>query len=141
MLIEKAISIKQPWADLIIENIKDIEIRTWNTKHRGLIAIHTGSKFDNDGLKYLQQKKYYKNKTEKDFLKGYIIGYAYLYDTIEFRDKKHFKQYQDRHHNNPDWFTGSEKGFILIDITKTFPMKQKGKLNIYKLDSALEIAR
>lgn len=36
----KAITIKQPWASLIVEGIKDIENRTWPTKFRGRVLIH-----------------------------------------------------------------------------------------------------
>jgi len=35
----KAISIKQPWANLIAEGKKTIETRTWPTNHRGRILI------------------------------------------------------------------------------------------------------
>lgn len=37
----KALSIKQPWATLIAHGIKDIENRTWRTKFRGRIYIHS----------------------------------------------------------------------------------------------------
>ncbi len=40
----KALSIKQPWASLIAHCIKDIENRTWATKHRGTIYIHASGK-------------------------------------------------------------------------------------------------
>ncbi len=40
----KAISIKQPWASLIIEGVKDIENRTWKTSYRGTVLIHSSSK-------------------------------------------------------------------------------------------------
>jgi hypothetical protein len=48
----KAITIKQPWASLIVEGveiedeilIKDIENRTWPTKFRGKVLIHSASK-------------------------------------------------------------------------------------------------
>lgn len=36
----KVISIKQPWASLIANNIKNIENRTWRTNFRGRILIH-----------------------------------------------------------------------------------------------------
>jgi len=36
----KTITIKQPWASLICEGIKDVENRTWNTKFRGRVLIH-----------------------------------------------------------------------------------------------------
>lgn len=36
----KALTIKQPWASLIVEGIKDIENRTWKTNYRGKIYVH-----------------------------------------------------------------------------------------------------
>lgn len=36
----KAITIKQPFAELIVSGIKDIENRTWTTEYRGELAIH-----------------------------------------------------------------------------------------------------
>jgi hypothetical protein len=36
----KALSIRQPWAWLIIAGIKDIENRRWATNHRGPILVH-----------------------------------------------------------------------------------------------------
>lgn len=38
---EKAITIKQPYAHLICEGIKDIENRTWKTYYRGRVYIHS----------------------------------------------------------------------------------------------------
>jgi hypothetical protein len=40
----KAITIKQPWAQLICEGVKDIENRTWKTSYRGRVLIHTSAK-------------------------------------------------------------------------------------------------
>lgn len=36
----KAITVKQPWASLIVHGIKDIENRTWKTNFRGRVLIH-----------------------------------------------------------------------------------------------------
>jgi len=36
----KAISIRQPWAWLIVNGYKDIENRSWPTKFRGRVLIH-----------------------------------------------------------------------------------------------------
>lgn len=38
----KALTIRQPWASLIALGIKQVETRSWSTKHRGRIAIHAG---------------------------------------------------------------------------------------------------
>ena len=39
MKIQKAISLKQPYANLVCEGKKKIETRTWNTKYRGDLVI------------------------------------------------------------------------------------------------------
>jgi len=39
----KALSIRQPWASMIVHGIKTIENRTWSTKYRGPIAICASS--------------------------------------------------------------------------------------------------
>lgn len=39
----KTITIKQPYADVIVEGIKDIENRTWPTKFRGRVLIHASA--------------------------------------------------------------------------------------------------
>jgi len=35
----KALSVRQPWADLIEAGLKTIEVRTWSTSHRGPLLI------------------------------------------------------------------------------------------------------
>src|SRR2546430_14210632 len=47
----KALTIRQPWASLVIAGIKDVENRTWATKHRGRLAIHAGVTPDREGLR------------------------------------------------------------------------------------------
>lgn len=54
----KALTIKEPWATLIIEGYKEYEFRSWKTNYRGKILIHAGltneniSKFDVYNLEY-----------------------------------------------------------------------------------------
>lgn len=42
----KALTLIQPWATLIALKEKKIETRSWETQHRGEIAIHAGKKID-----------------------------------------------------------------------------------------------
>lgn len=44
----KALSIRQPWASLIVDCGKDIENRTWSTNYRGPVLIHAGKAHDQD---------------------------------------------------------------------------------------------
>jgi hypothetical protein len=36
----KALSVRQPWAGLIVAGVKDVENRCWRTSHRGPLLIH-----------------------------------------------------------------------------------------------------
>lgn len=38
----KCLSVWQPWAELIVRGIKDVENRSWATSHRGPVLIHAG---------------------------------------------------------------------------------------------------
>ena len=53
----KVLSIRQPWAWLIMTGLKDVENRTWNTDFRGQFAIHASRKFDWDALIVLPEKR------------------------------------------------------------------------------------
>lgn len=41
----RALSLTQPWATLVAIGAKQVETRSWATKHRGLIAIHAAKGF------------------------------------------------------------------------------------------------
>lgn len=45
----KALSIRQPWASLIVSGIKKVENRTRPTKYRGPLLIHAAAKYDSTG--------------------------------------------------------------------------------------------
>lgn len=42
----KVLTVKQPWASLIVHGIKDIENRSWQTNFRGRVLIHSSAKGD-----------------------------------------------------------------------------------------------
>lgn len=43
-----ALSVRQPWAELIMAGRKRFELRTWETSHRGPLTIHAGLRIDLD---------------------------------------------------------------------------------------------
>lgn len=71
----KALTIKEPWATLIIDGYKKYEFRSWRTNYRGKILIHAGMNFELDMMEKFQN--YDLNCT-----KGAIIGEALLVDCI-----------------------------------------------------------
>ncbi len=46
----RALSVRQPWASMIAEGRKTIEVRTWLTHYRGPLAIVAGLARDRDGI-------------------------------------------------------------------------------------------
>ncbi len=46
-----ALSIRQPWIELILSGLKTIEVRTWSTEYRGELWLHAGKKADREALK------------------------------------------------------------------------------------------
>lgn len=54
----KALSVKQPWASLIAEGIKSIEVRSWTTDHRGPLLICVSKNIETDLKKYYEDDKY-----------------------------------------------------------------------------------
>lgn len=84
----KVLSIKQPYASLICSGIKKYEIRSWKTKYRCELYIHSSlSKIrkdskKNDFLKYVDNIEY-----------GYILFKCKLVDCI-YIDEKFLKEMQ-----------------------------------------------
>lgn len=42
----RILTVRQPWAGLIVDQLKSIENRTWPTMYRGIVAIHSAGMAD-----------------------------------------------------------------------------------------------
>lgn len=113
----KTLSIRQPWAWLIVRGFKDIENRDWQTKHRGPVLIHASKRYDHDGARWVK-KNFPDIKiaswAEKEV--GGIVGYANVSDCTA--------KYNSR------WFFG-EYGFVLNHAQALPFTPMKGRLNIF----------
>ena len=114
----KAISIRQPWAWLIVNGYKDIENRVWATNLRGRVLIHAGqSKSDTtpEALAHIKRRYRLANLPDK-FDTGGIVGIAEITDCV-------------RHHRSR-WFNGPF-GWVLADAQR-LPIKPcKGQLKFF----------
>ena len=82
----KAISIKQPWASLIVNGYKDIENRSWRTSYRGKILIHASSKPVIGGMSNLNKLQYNAIPADCSFnssLYSAIIGSVEIVDCVK----------------------------------------------------------
>jgi hypothetical protein len=71
----KAITIKQPYASLIMAGIKPVENRTWNTSYRGTLLIHAGKGVVRDAMDA-------HGDLVGDYPAGAIIGTVELVDVV-----------------------------------------------------------
>ena len=86
----KALSIRQPWAWLIVQGYKPVENRTWRTSYRGPLLIHAGKGFDKEGFLWViantdvgpDMPSIWEFTKEPGYLGG-IIGQAELYDCTD----------------------------------------------------------
>jgi hypothetical protein len=49
----KTLSVRQPWASLIVSGAKDCENRSWATSYRGPLLIHAGLAVDSDAFDFI----------------------------------------------------------------------------------------
>jgi hypothetical protein len=97
----KALSIRQPWASLIVDEYKPVENRRWSTKHRGPVLIHAGKSLDLEGYKFVKGEwPHIWMPVPKDLNRGGIIGRANLVDCVTEHESS--------------WFFGPY-GFVLED--------------------------
>lgn len=73
----KVLTIKQPWATLIMQGYKRFEFRSWQTKYRGELLIHAGKGIDKEAMNRL--KKYLPDEVPL----GKILGKVELVDCIK----------------------------------------------------------
>lgn len=76
-----ALSIKQPWAHLIISGAKPVENRTWTTAYRGLLYIHAAKRWRGSDCDLVH--KVHGVRVDFGALRfGGIIGMVELYDIV-----------------------------------------------------------
>lgn len=116
----KAISIRQPWAWLIVNGYKDIENRSWRTKYRGHVLIHASQgvkKSEYERAKELTERLGIALPDVSNFETGGIVGVATITDCVE--------------QSESPWFFG-EKGFVLTDARPLKFIQMKGKLSFFE---------
>lgn len=47
----RCLSLRQPWASLVVSGRKDVENRSWRTNHRGPLLIHASRTVDRDACR------------------------------------------------------------------------------------------
>ncbi len=124
----KTLSIKNPWATLIVDGYKKYEFRSWKTNYRGKILIHSSLGIEKDMLERFKDYNL-------ECINGYIIGEATLTDCIlvskEFNDEllKIDKTIYERANHEMKYAWKLEN---VIKYDK--PIKAKGSLGLWNYE-------
>lgn len=114
----RALSLKQPWAWLVVNGYKEIENRNWQTHHRGPLLIHASMSkedFNEEELHYIRRDYRVVVPTELEI--GGIVGVVDVVDCVtEHRSK---------------WFSGGY-GWVL-DNPRRLPFREcKGFVKFFR---------
>jgi ASCH domain len=83
----KAISVRQPWAWLIVNGHKMIETRSWMTDYRGPLIIHAAGKIDRS-FSRRELEKHFRCVIPDDLPTGAVVGIADLIDCVKLPKKR-----------------------------------------------------
>jgi hypothetical protein len=117
----KIISIRQPWATLIVRGVKDIENRSWATSYRGPVLVHASLRPSVHSLEGIA-RQFDIDLPHVELPVGGIVGITNIIDCVEA-------------HPSP-WFEG-KFGFVL-DRSSELPFKPwTGSLGLRSVPGAL----
>ena len=128
----KVISIRQPWASLIINGYKQYEFRSWRTSFRGPVLIHASGTIEKEKLKRFES-------LNLDYPTGKIIGQVTITDCIKME-----KVFEDSLIEKNELVYGASPNrtgyaFKLEEIKKLkSPIIAKGRLSFWTYDGEIK---
>jgi predicted transcriptional regulator len=118
----KVLSLKQPFAELILQGRKKIELRKWNTKFRGEFLIHASKRPDMEAVARFGFR---------ELPCGFIVGKAKLVDVKKYANKEEHDKDKELHLASSHW---GDYGFILEEPERIEKIPANGKLGFWEFD-------
>ena len=160
--ITRCLSIRRPWARLIVHGYKSLENRSWGTEYRGRIAIHAtpGKRGNYDNYHSLISGPPYCDETQCEEFAAYMSGQhgptpyelgksdsgSAIVGSVEIVDVVDMLANHDKIDEMLDatpegfstpprcWYGGSEYAWFLANpVYFASPIAIPGKLNLWKL--------
>jgi hypothetical protein len=117
----KTLSIRQPWAWLIVNGFKDVENRSWPTRFRGRFLIHASlavARDYDDLVRRIKAEFHIELPPKAALQRGGIVGEAELIDCVTSCPSA--------------WFEG-QYGFALKNAKVMAFKSVKGRLNFFEV--------
>ena len=87
----KALSVRQPWAWLIVHGFKPVENRTWRTKFRGRFLVHAAKGMTRAEYARVAAMPFIPQMPPfEDLERGGIVGSVELTDCVDEHDSEYF---------------------------------------------------
>jgi hypothetical protein len=114
----RAITVRQPWAWLIVNGFKDIENRPTRTWHRRSLLIHAGLSRDDLDQNVQWVLKKYGIVVPSELERGGIVGVVDVIDCVESHKSK--------------WFEKGSFGWVLANPRRLKFRPCKGALSFFR---------
>ena len=115
-----ALSVRQPWADLIVWGIKDVENRSWPTPFRGRLLIHAGRRVDREAIARLERRFGVVLPAGYEPRRGVLLGSVEVVDCVDAHPSR--------------WFQGPWGFLLRAPRELPRPVPCRGRLGIFHLD-------
>jgi hypothetical protein len=124
----RALSIRQPWAWLVVSGLKDIENRSWATHFRGRVLVHASkgmTRAEYDECARFARETGIIIPLAADLKRGGVIGSVDIVDCVARSDSR--------------WFSGIW-GFVLRDAAEWDFQPCVGKLGFFEIRNRSAVA-
>jgi hypothetical protein len=121
----KTLSLRQPWADLIIQGRKTLELRTWTVKYRGPLAIHASQTVEREACLA-------RGLDPDQVTAGAVVGVVDLVEIIELNAESYAAR-RSEHLADEPWGGGPLYGWRLANPRPfTEPVPMRGRMGIFE---------
>jgi len=121
----KALTLRQPWAELIVSGRRLFEIRTWKPEYKGWILIHAGRKLDIEACRRL-------SISCDDLTLGAIVGKVYVDECVEFTPES-WQRLRSEHLEWSDYQPGLNGWRLTGAIRFARPIPWSGSLGLFEV--------
>jgi hypothetical protein len=123
-----ALSVRQPWADLIVIGRKTIEVRSWLTEYRGKVWLHAAKKGDPE------LERAFKVEAPA---RGAFLG-SFRLSAVVPLDSTRWELWRPRHLIPGHYHPGHFAWIIENPIRFPEPISAPGMLNLFRPDAELQ---
>lgn len=128
VVVERALTLHQPYATAVRDRIKHCETRSWFTHFRGYIAIHAS------------KKKLAGYALLDSLPTGALLCTAYLEDVVPITQEL-IEQITEQEYNWGDWTLGRYAWKLRDVVPFEKPIPMRGRQGLWKLDEPLKLHR